>query len=104
MKLNEFVESKKEELLQEGFKSAKFVHAHKENLERRHYGFGHSFTIDTDYFRGVSMDEEVDLFNEEQARDNMAVGDNLPLIAVSFDVVKPRCRKAVSHTVYAKAI
>lgn len=104
MKLNEFIESKKEELLNDGFKSAKFVHAHNEKLERRHYGFGHTFIIDSNYFKGVSMDAEVDLFDEESARDSMIVGDDLPLIAVSFDVVKPKCRKAVSHTVYAKQL
>lgn len=105
MKLNEFIESKKEELLHEGYKAVDYKNAHMEKIERSQWGgYLHSFTIDTDYFRGVSLDKEVDIYNDEAVKSSMDIGDSVPLVAVSFDVVKPRCRKAVSHTVYARAL
>lgn len=103
MKLADYIESKKEELVRDGYKSAKHKRATKESIEKDGYLYMRSISIDSDYFKGVDLDMEVEEFTNAD-KSNMSDGEKITIISVDFDVVKPRCRKPVDYKAYVRPL
>ena len=94
MKLNEYIEMKKEELLKNGMRSAKFQSAHEYEIGR----------CSITFLLFGSKEAEADAEVEEFDRTALADGETVDSYGVSFAVIKPRCRKAVTETFYVKAL
>lgn len=97
MKLLEWIENKKKELITTGgFKSAevKYIDNCKvsTNITQSIFDFGSTKKIDIDNI-------EVEDFNRSELGRNL-----IDAFEVTFNVVKPRCRKPVSHRLYVKVI
>jgi hypothetical protein len=96
MKLNEWIENKKVELVNtNGFRSAELKRLNNckiSSVMTQHiFDFGEKKIID--------QNQEV----EEVKRNEIGV-NLIDVIEVTFNIVKPRCRKPESYNIYVKSI
>lgn len=93
MKLSEYIENKKVELVSvNGFKSAELKRLDNCQVSQFITSCIFDFTI-----------HKIDTEIEVEDFDRKTLGDNkIDCIEICFNVVKPRCRKPVSHSIYVK--
>lgn len=96
MRLGDFIEKKKAEIMESGMRSVDFDTAYECEIGK------HSVSFMLFSAEKVPEDTEVEEVNRSVLPDDYS--SRIPAITVTFKVVKPRCRNAVRQEFYVKAV
>lgn len=98
MKLGDYVESKKAELLKGGYRQVELKRAEECKIGK------HCTSIMLFTAKQIPLDAEVEEVDRSTLPDGYGDNSTVPGVQVTFEVVKPRCRKETWEYFYIKAV